>query len=462
MKNYLKTIIIGLFLVNSMDVALAVPPPDFLFNLGSSIAQVFSVIAIFASAAIAASRQYFKTYFMAIKHKKLVWTLLGFLVIGGSFSGAYFYQQYQQDQAYADWVAQNEVEDEFKLEVKEEEEKEEQKEKIPRNDVYQTFIATYYQNIAEGNYEDAYEVSKKTVDFETFRGWYQDVQEMAVEEIEKLGELEYKVLVKLMESEETSTYEVVMTLDNVDDGIKIASSNSNLVKTENSNQENPEPDPGRNVSMSVSNGEFANLVNSGNAYVLDAREDEEFEYGRFPGSNHIRFVDLFVGEWQSLPKDKTIYVLCWSGMRGGEVAEFLKGKGLDARYLEDGASGWVEYGGVWDGEIDFSDLYTGNQYTKLLSVAEMRAEMDAGAVIVDSREPSKYAEWHIPGSINIPVIHTPSSEMEAKLVQVASGSRVITVCDAHINCFDAKLGGLKVERRGNVFLGRFDNPSALR
>ena len=93
-----------------------------------------------------------------------------------------------------------------------------------------------------------------------------------------------------------------------------------------------------------------------NIFILDAREDEEYEIGHMPGSTHIRFADLLAGMWGDLPEDQEIYVLCWSGIRGKELTEFLRSKAVNARYIEEGADGWVADGGVWEGEIKFSKV----------------------------------------------------------------------------------------------------------
>ncbi len=96
--------------------------------------------------------------------------------------------------------------------------------------------------------------------------------------------------------------------------------------------------------------------------MLDAREDEEFAIGNYPGSHHLRFADIKAGEWIQLPTDQIIYVLCWSGIRGKEVADFLRSKKILARYVERGADGWVSFGGKWLGEIKFRSVYKQDQY----------------------------------------------------------------------------------------------------
>ncbi|HYV33975.1 MAG TPA: hypothetical protein VE973_03970, partial [Candidatus Limnocylindria bacterium] len=70
----------------------------------------------------------------------------------------------------------------------------------------------------------------------------------------------------------------------------------------------------------------------------------------------------------------------------------------------------------------------------------------------------KYNQKHIPGSISIPIIYTPSDQMEQALSQVPTGSKVITICDDFVSCFDATIAGVKFTNRGNVFLGRYNKP----
>lgn len=192
--------------------------------------------------------------------------------------------------------------------------------------------------------------------------------------------------------------------------------------------------------------------------VLDAREDIEFENGFFPGSVHIRFADLKAGRWQELLSDQSIYVICWSGIRGQEVVEFLRSQHLMAQYLEHGASGWVEDGGSWQGAIKFGDTYQGDQYQRVLTTRETKREADQGVWLVDTREPAKYLRSHIAGSVSIPLMHTRTEVLESKLAQVPVGATFITVCDGYVNCFDAKLTGVELERRGRIFLGRYNKP----
>lgn len=215
-----------------------------------------------------------------------------------------------------------------------------------------------------------------------------------------------------------------------------------------------------NKNILVANQDFKNITDTKqtNYIVLDAREDIEYENGYFPGSLHIRFADLKAGRWIELPKDKFIYVICWSGIRGKEVAEFLRTKKIVASYLENGANGWVEFGGKWNGSIKFGEKYTDSRYQIVFSTKEVRNKVKEGVILIDTREPYKFNQSHIAGSVNIPIMYTATINLEKVFNQVPPQSKVITVCDDYVNCFDAKITGVELERRGNEFLGRYNKP----
>ena len=212
------------------------------------------------------------------------------------------------------------------------------------------------------------------------------------------------------------------------------------------------------LPLAISNEEFEANRLSMNPFVLDAREVEEYDIGHYPDVHHIRFADLVAGKWTELPTDEVVYVFCWSGMRGQELAEFLREKGIVSRYLEEGASGWVEDGGIWEGGIKFTSVYSEDRYTGTLSTAETHEFANQGAVLVDARRQDAYAKSHIEGSINITIFFTPTDVLEQLFVEIPPNSKVITICDNYISCFDAKILGVKLEKLGHTFLGRYNKP----
>ncbi|MBP9718535.1 hypothetical protein KBD59_04555 [Candidatus Gracilibacteria bacterium] len=464
-----------------IPLAYAVPPPDFLFNVGSQVAQFFSIIILFLGAGLAAMRQFGQVYFDRFKHKKLVWVVLILVVIGIGLVGAYFYGTYQQDAAYDKWLKesaeQNEVEpseidtslDQLKMDDQvpavlaaavlpgKKEEKESRG---------AMFIRSYYDNLGKGNIEAAYNVSKKSVSLETYKGWYKNITSVTIDSVQQIDEYTFSLRLSLEEGGKITRYAVLMTLEeNANGDLNIKTSEVRILAGEDTQEEDTTfVQADANLPLSISNIEFQQVVNqNSDVYVLDAREDEEYGIGRFPGSHHIRFADLLAGEWISVPTDRVVYVFCWSGMRGKEVANFLRTKKVAARYVERGADKWVEeFHGKWEGGIKFTEAYPAEQFQVTFLLGDMKKYIADGVVLVDSRTPARYEQWHIPGSINIPLIYTPTSKIEERLSEVPPGSKVITVCDEFISCFDAKIGGLKLQRKGHQFLGRFNTPWELK
>lgn len=335
------------------------------------------------------------------------------------------------------------------------------------------FINEYYGNIANGNLERAYEMSKKVVGFNTFKGWYLKTSKITLDKLVRIDDKKSSIELTLYEDGTFTRYGVLMTLIlQGETPVRVEKSEVKILAQgliENKNVSVDESKTAQeydffakneNASILVTNQDFKNITDSQqNTYiVLDARENIEYENGYFPGSLHIRFADLKAGRWIELPKDKFIYVICWSGIRGKEVAEFLRTKKIVSSYLESGANGWVEFGGKWIGGIKFGEKYTDSRYQIVFSTEDVKNKVKDSVILVDTREPYKFKQWHISGSFNIPIMYTPTIELEKTFNQVPTNSKIITVCDGYVNCFDAKITGVELERRGHQFLGRYNKP----
>ncbi|KKR03241.1 MAG: Sulfurtransferase [Candidatus Uhrbacteria bacterium GW2011_GWF2_39_13] len=340
-------------------------------------------------------------------------------------------------------------------------------------DSSERFISKYYGNIANGNLEQAYEMSKKTVGFETFKGWYLKTSKITLDKLVRIDEKKSSIELTLYEDGTFTRYGVLMTLTlQGETPVRVEKSEVKILTQGLIDNQNISIDKSKtaqeydffakneNSNILVTNQDFKRITDSQQSdyIVLDAREDIEYENGYFPGSIHIRFADLKAGRWIELPKEKPVYVICWSGIRGKEVAEFLRTKKIVSSYLENGANGWVEFGGKWIGEIKFGEKYTDPKYQIVFSTDDVKQKVTEGVILVDTREPYKYIQSHIAGSVNIPIMYTPTINLEKTFNQVPANSKVITVCDGYVNCFDAKITGVELERRGNQFLGRYNKP----
>lgn len=72
-------------------------------------------------------------------------------------------------------------------------------------------------------------------------------------------------------------------------------------------------------------------------YLIDVREKDEQAYGMIPGAISMPLMTI-PEKLNSLPKDKTIYVVCESGGRSFNACEFLANRGFDCVNLLGGMS----------------------------------------------------------------------------------------------------------------------------
>lgn len=80
--------------------------------------------------------------------------------------------------------------------------------------------------------------------------------------------------------------------------------------------------------------------------VIDVREDEEVAQGMVPNSKHIRLADI-PQKVEELPKDHEYVMVCRSGRRSMNAAEFMQGKGFTK--VQNMEGGMLK----WDGELVF-------------------------------------------------------------------------------------------------------------
>jgi len=79
------------------------------------------------------------------------------------------------------------------------------------------------------------------------------------------------------------------------------------------------------------------LDNDKNFFLLDVREDNEFEFVHVNGANHIKMGEV-QNRLSEIPKDKEIGVMCLSGGRSGRITNYLVQQGYQAINIEGGIS----------------------------------------------------------------------------------------------------------------------------
>lgn len=77
--------------------------------------------------------------------------------------------------------------------------------------------------------------------------------------------------------------------------------------------------------------------------LIDVREPDEWQQGHVP---HARLIPLaqVPGRISEVPVDLPVYVICQSGGRSHQAAEFLSSHGVDARNVAGGTLAWQALG----------------------------------------------------------------------------------------------------------------------
>jgi rhodanese-related sulfurtransferase len=77
--------------------------------------------------------------------------------------------------------------------------------------------------------------------------------------------------------------------------------------------------------------------------VVDVRGPEEYAEGHVPGAELLP-LDQLPARLAQLPQGEPVYVLCRSGNRSAQAADYLGGNGIDARSVAGGTDAWQRSG----------------------------------------------------------------------------------------------------------------------
>lgn len=89
--------------------------------------------------------------------------------------------------------------------------------------------------------------------------------------------------------------------------------------------------------------EAADLVERGEAVLLDVREPGEWKAGRAPRAVHIP-LDAIGARQGELPRDRRIVTVCRSGGRSSAAARSLRKAGYEVSNLKGGMKAWQRQG----------------------------------------------------------------------------------------------------------------------
>ncbi len=184
------------------------------------------------------------------------------------------------------------------------------------------------------------------------------------------------------------------------------------------------------------------ILDTGEAVVIDVREESDYAEGHIPGAINIP-IRTVAQSLDLIPTDKPVLVYCASGLRAGYATTALRTLGYsNVRAFAPGWKGWSEAeepvetdpvsGETYDvPELDAQVLAAVDGFLANLpegfynvsDVEKLEAALDAGAALVDVREPNEVAEGAIPGALNIPI-----RELAARAGEVPADQQTIAYC----------------------------------
>lgn len=78
-------------------------------------------------------------------------------------------------------------------------------------------------------------------------------------------------------------------------------------------------------------------------YLLDVREDDEWEAGHAPEAIHVPLAEL-MGRVEEVPDDRDVYVICRVGGRSAQAANYLNQLGRTSMNVIGGMIAWEAAG----------------------------------------------------------------------------------------------------------------------
>ena len=198
--------------------------------------------------------------------------------------------------------------------------------------------------------------------------------------------------------------------------------------------------------------------------IIDVREDEEYEVGSIAGAAHLRYPDVLTKS-SLLPDEgegRTL-LLCYSGNRSSELCGALEAQGKACNFMVGGFEKWLsESRPLSSGiELDAAELRKLPDFANkdvLLDTPDVHALVnEEGAEFVDVRYPDDFVADHLPGAHNITMRALPSAALVTK-IEALPDVPLIAACYDKRSCFYGQLIGLRLERAGKDFRGRYSVP----
>lgn len=84
------------------------------------------------------------------------------------------------------------------------------------------------------------------------------------------------------------------------------------------------------------------IEDAGEKLVIDIRSEEDYKRETYPGAIHI-FHEDFMDELDRVPKDRPVYLVCYTGQKSDDIAEELSGQGYEIYSIDGGFHSYLRY-----------------------------------------------------------------------------------------------------------------------
>lgn len=84
------------------------------------------------------------------------------------------------------------------------------------------------------------------------------------------------------------------------------------------------------------------IEDAGEKLVIDIRGEEDYKRETYPGAIHIYHED-FMDELDRVPKDRPVYLICYTGQKSDDIAEELSGQGYEIYSIDGGFHSYLRY-----------------------------------------------------------------------------------------------------------------------
>lgn len=84
------------------------------------------------------------------------------------------------------------------------------------------------------------------------------------------------------------------------------------------------------------------IEDAGEKLVIDIRSEEDYKRETYPGAIHI-FHEDFMDELDRVPKDRPVYLICYTGQKSDDIAEELSGQDYEIYSIDGGFHSYLRY-----------------------------------------------------------------------------------------------------------------------